>query len=520
MAHDVFITYSAKDKTIADAVCATLETEGIRCWIAPRDLAPGTEEGEHVTAAIRESRIMVLVFTAHANAASHIVSEVEQALNHGVTVLPFRVENVLPTNGLKYFIENLHWLDALTPPLEAHLEHLAGTVKEQLKLAQSPETPERRVIERAWRVAIEPELPKRGRKGVPVWAWGGAAALALALIAFFAAQRIWHPPAPVSTRPGVTTPAMPGPPAPAPAAWQRLKAMPVTHLGNGVGTANGIIYLAGGGRWFNGQNRPITVVGDLWVYDPSTGSWSEKAAMPTARAYPSVASVNGILYVAGGCADWDCGQPLKAVEAYNAATNTWKKVAPMRSARRASDFLVAASGKLYAVGGMQGTGCSFTTSVEVYDPSTNEWTELPSLPESQNGAAMDVIGNVIYVSGGNDCNHGDAIVGNTEAYDIQTGSWSTLSSLPVPVSNAAYGVIGGKLFVVGGWTATGTTTSTRVFDPVTDAWGSSVPVPAPLNGGAYGAVVKGVLYIEGTNVNAAGVYSSVNDAFTPGSDTK
>jgi hypothetical protein len=36
MAHDVFISYSTKDKPIADAVCGTLERNGVRCWIAPR----------------------------------------------------------------------------------------------------------------------------------------------------------------------------------------------------------------------------------------------------------------------------------------------------------------------------------------------------------------------------------------------------------------------------------------------------------------------------------------------------
>ncbi len=43
MAHDVFISHSAKDKATADAVCAVLEAEGIRCWIAPRDVLPSVE---------------------------------------------------------------------------------------------------------------------------------------------------------------------------------------------------------------------------------------------------------------------------------------------------------------------------------------------------------------------------------------------------------------------------------------------------------------------------------------------
>jgi TonB family protein len=129
MPHDVFISYSAKDKITADAVCAVLESGGIRCWIAPRDVLPSMEWGEAIIDAIEECRMMVLVFTANANASPQIRREVERAVNHGVPILPIRIEDVLPGKGLEYFIGNVHWLDALTPPLEAHLKNLAGTIK-------------------------------------------------------------------------------------------------------------------------------------------------------------------------------------------------------------------------------------------------------------------------------------------------------------------------------------------------------------------------------------------------------
>ena len=139
MAHDVFISHSAKDKTTADAVCAMLESNGIRCWIAPRDVTPGREWGECIIEAIKECRIMVLVFTAHANESPQIRREVERAVNHGVAILPFRVEDVVPSTALEYFIGNVHWLDALTPPLEAHLKILSETVK--ILLARMPYPP-------------------------------------------------------------------------------------------------------------------------------------------------------------------------------------------------------------------------------------------------------------------------------------------------------------------------------------------------------------------------------------------
>ncbi|MBV8588221.1 MAG: TIR domain-containing protein, partial [Verrucomicrobia bacterium] len=43
MAHDIFISYAMADKATADAARAALEKEGIRCWIAPRDVLPGID---------------------------------------------------------------------------------------------------------------------------------------------------------------------------------------------------------------------------------------------------------------------------------------------------------------------------------------------------------------------------------------------------------------------------------------------------------------------------------------------
>jgi hypothetical protein len=40
MAHHAFISYSDKDKSIADALCSKLEAGGVRCWISSRDVLP------------------------------------------------------------------------------------------------------------------------------------------------------------------------------------------------------------------------------------------------------------------------------------------------------------------------------------------------------------------------------------------------------------------------------------------------------------------------------------------------
>ncbi|HLD46241.1 MAG TPA: tetratricopeptide repeat protein [Desulfobaccales bacterium] len=129
MAHDVFVSYSVKDKTTADAICATLEANGIRVWIAPRDVMPGSDWGESIIEAIEQSKVMILVFSANSNASPQIKREIERSVNKGVTVVPFRIDDIMPSKTLEYFISTQHWLDAFTPPLEKHLDSLVAILR-------------------------------------------------------------------------------------------------------------------------------------------------------------------------------------------------------------------------------------------------------------------------------------------------------------------------------------------------------------------------------------------------------
>ena len=159
MNFDVFISYANQDKATADAACAQLEAEGIRCWIAPRDVAPGAEWAEAIVDAIDHCRVMVLIFSSSTNASRQIRREVQRGFDREVPVVPFRIENVPPEKALAYYIESVHWLDALTPPLEQHLKKLSETVRPfaQSKLSGEKENEERALREAETRRRAEEE---------------------------------------------------------------------------------------------------------------------------------------------------------------------------------------------------------------------------------------------------------------------------------------------------------------------------------------------------------------------------
>ncbi|MDT3699325.1 MAG: toll/interleukin-1 receptor domain-containing protein [Thermincola sp.] len=121
MAHDVFISHSSKDKNTADAICSILELNKIRCWIAPRDVTPGKKYATCIIEAIKQSKVLVVVFSSNSNSSDPVSSELESAMRYGVVIIPFRIENTIPTEEMEFYLASRHWLDAITPPLEKHI---------------------------------------------------------------------------------------------------------------------------------------------------------------------------------------------------------------------------------------------------------------------------------------------------------------------------------------------------------------------------------------------------------------
>ena len=134
MAHDVFISYSSEDKLAADAVCSALEAARICCWIAPRDVVPALSYSGQITRAIKTSRVMVLIFSKHSNDSAAVLSEVELAANARIPILNFRVDATPLGDDLRFYLQRLHWLDALTPPMEQHHARLVQMIQTLLAL--------------------------------------------------------------------------------------------------------------------------------------------------------------------------------------------------------------------------------------------------------------------------------------------------------------------------------------------------------------------------------------------------
>jgi TolB-like protein/Tfp pilus assembly protein PilF len=161
----VFISHSSEDKTIADTICQRLESDGINCWIAPRDIQPGSDWTKAIMRGIEGCQVFILVFSKQANDSDHVYREVAKAFSSRLVVVPFRIEAALPASGLSYYLNTVQWLDAVNPPLDRHISTLIERVK-ALLAGNSASDP--RLISQA---ALGPEPAKtRPRRSLGKWA--------------------------------------------------------------------------------------------------------------------------------------------------------------------------------------------------------------------------------------------------------------------------------------------------------------------------------------------------------------
>ena len=130
--YQVFISYSKDDKAHADAACRHLESCNIGCWIAPRDIHPSEDWAEAIITAMDNSKILLLIFSSKSNESPQVRREVERAVNKGLSILPFRIEEVRLSKSMEYFISAQHWLDAFDGDTARHMQLLAESIMHKL----------------------------------------------------------------------------------------------------------------------------------------------------------------------------------------------------------------------------------------------------------------------------------------------------------------------------------------------------------------------------------------------------
>ena len=209
------------------------------------------------------------------------------------------------------------------------------------------------------------------------------------------------------------------------------------------------------------------------------GSWSYRAPMPTARFWLAAAVFNNpsgqpIVYAIGG---HDGGLlPLRRVEAYDYATNSWTRRADLPYAGSGSGSIGAATigDKVYVPGGSPDG-----RRLYVYNPGTNTWGTKALLPIPAGSGVSAVVGDKLYVFIGSTSDYADSSrARRLYRYDPGTNTWTRRADSPDYHAEGIAAAIGGKLYLMGGYDESRIldyeylvpSLVVSVYDPATNQW--------------------------------------------------
>jgi len=296
--------------------------------------------------------------------------------------------------------------------------------------------------------------------------------------------------------------------------WQTMAAAPTKRTEVVGAAAGGRVYVVGGfGEPTLSNMMNLAVSDTVEEYDPSTNRWASKSPLPISLHHAGAASAGDRLYLIGGFTKslFSVWQPVASVYMYNHETDSWAERAPMPT-KRGALAVAQLGGKLFAIGGYDGTGNS--GAVEVYDPATDSWSVKASLPTPRDHLAAAAVGMRIYAIGGRlnrDYGRNLSIV---EAYDPVTDRWSHVANLPTPRSGITAAVVQETIYVFGGEAPEGTFRTTEAYSLGIDRWRTMAPMPTGRHGLAS-ATVDGHVYVISGGPRPGGSFSNVNEMFAP-----
>ncbi|HYQ02374.1 MAG TPA: toll/interleukin-1 receptor domain-containing protein [Polyangiaceae bacterium] len=128
----LFVSYSSRDQLIADSIYDHLRSQGMRPWLASRDIPAGQAYAHQIVAALAESELLLLVLTPQVNASAQVPLELNVAKTRRLPILPVRFQAFELSTTLQYFLGASQWLDAVAQPWEQHLPQISAKARELL----------------------------------------------------------------------------------------------------------------------------------------------------------------------------------------------------------------------------------------------------------------------------------------------------------------------------------------------------------------------------------------------------
>ena len=119
---EVFISYSTKDTEIALALLETLESYGLDCWIAPRNIPKGAQWAEEIDKAIQNARVFVVIVSSHSVESRQVPKEIALAVSSCESIFPFRIDDTGLQGTFRYYLSDYQFTDATSDVKQKMIE--------------------------------------------------------------------------------------------------------------------------------------------------------------------------------------------------------------------------------------------------------------------------------------------------------------------------------------------------------------------------------------------------------------
>jgi hypothetical protein len=209
----------------------------------------------------------------------------------------------------------------------------------------------------------------------------------------------------------------------------------------------------------------------LYAYDPASQTWTQQANLPEGLSGAAVATLNGQLYVVGGCTTGACSPTSDATYRYDPGTNGWTQLASYPTAT-AFAGCAGAGGEIVCAGGDDADTGATLTSTYIYDPSSNSWSQGADMPYDDWGMVYGGSGGQLQIADGV-TNDSTEATNQVIEYSPSANTWTAL-----PNANNAEALGGGScgMYVIGGGSDPSTPTPYAEVLPGYDQCGTeSIP---------------------------------------------
>jgi TolB-like protein len=197
-ASTVFVSYASQDAAVANAVVRALEHAGLTCWIAPRNVVPGSLYADEIVGAINESIVVVLVLSGHAISSPHVGKEIERASSKRRRIIALRTDSAPLTKAFEYFLSESQWIEVGSDGIDAATARLVEAARGHVHPSAMAEL----------RTPVDAPIKSRALTASrPKWIALGSLTIVSVVLAYFVVDNFWGSKG-VATVPPVTASAV------------------------------------------------------------------------------------------------------------------------------------------------------------------------------------------------------------------------------------------------------------------------------------------------------------------------